>query len=233
MPQALAVNGHFFALKIFITSFAASILLRLLHSSLRWKVVGLEGSEQYWACKEPRIIVFWHDRQLLMPWLYRIARKKGLSKPMTVLNSQHRDGRIMARLQKFLGIDSIAGSSSRRGREAIFDLIKALKGGSHIAMTPDGPKGPPYELKEGIIRIAQRSGAAIYPTAFSSDKKWNAHSWDRMIFPKPFSRAVFVMGKPILIPPRVTAEELHNYAILVQDALNDLTKKADKYQYGN
>lgn len=164
-----------------------------------------------------------------MPWLYRIARKRGMTRPMTVLNSQHHDGRIMAGIQKFLGIDSIAGSSSRGGREAIFDLIKALKDGSHVAMTPDGPKGPPYQLKEGIMRIAQRSGAAIYPTAFAAERKWNVHSWDRMIFPKPFSRAVFLMGRPIEIPPRARGEELHEYAVKVQEALNDLTRQADEY----
>ncbi|MFZ9114951.1 MAG: lysophospholipid acyltransferase family protein [bacterium] len=126
-----------------------------------------------------------------MPWLYLNRRSKDQNLPMTVLISQHRDGQLVARVMKCLGIDSIAGSSTRGGREALFKLIALLqRKGSQISIAPDGPNGPQYIVKEGLMRIAQRSGSLIYPTTYSAESYCRFSSWDGMILPKPFSRAV-------------------------------------------
>lgn len=208
-----------------------SLLLRTLNATLRWRRIGFDGQEANWAEQHPRILSFWHGRQLMMPWSYLVAGSPGKSRPMSVLISQHADGRMIARIMKFLRIDSVAGSSTRGGREALFALIRAVEAGSHLSLTPDGPKGPRYKLKEGILRIAQRSGAPIHPITYSAEKRWQFKSWDGMILPKPFSRAVMIMSGPVTVPAEVSAEELKALAARLEAEMNRITEEADNFTY--
>ncbi len=211
-----------------LVGFLGSLVLRLLNCTLRWERIGLDGREERWPSSDPRIVALWHGRQLLMPWIYLgAAREK--RKPFVVLISRHNDGRMIAAGMRFLGIGSVAGSSSQRGLQAMYDLIHTLRSGSHVAITPDGPKGPQCELKQGVIKIAQRTGAFIYPATMSAERRWTFKSWDQMILPKPFSRAVMMMGLPIAVPSELTKEDSAVYANRLEKALNDLTRKADYY----
>lgn len=220
------------SVKIFVIGLVGSCALRLLNRTLRWENVGLDGEKFYWPHERARIVVFWHSQQLLMPWFYLHNRRKKTKCPRWVaLISEHNDGRMIAKVMTFLGIDSVAGSSSRSGREALFKLIDRLKVGDHIAITPDGPKGPARQLKNGVIRIAERSGASIYPAAIAAKNVWTFSSWDKMILPKPFSRAVRIMGDEIVIPSKLNAEQLKDYSSRVEDALNDLSRRAESYQF--
>lgn len=215
--------------KVFAIGVLGSLLLRALNATLRWETRGLEDDKRYWVHGPARILAFWHGHQLLMPWVYLNSRKSRDAPAMVVLISEHEDGRLVAKVMKFLGISSVAGSSSRSGREALFALIEKLKSGSHVSITPDGPKGPPYQLKPGIIRIAERAGASIYPTAIAAEKSWTFGSWDNMFLPKPFSRAVLMMGDEIAIPSKLDAEQVKHYTALVENALNELGRSAAGY----
>ena len=212
-----------------VIGIAGSLVLRFINRSLRWERLGVPPAEQAWAHGSPRIISFWHGQQLMMPWVYLNARRSRQSPRMYALISQHNDGRIVAEIMRWLEIDSIAGSSSRQGREAFFKLIATLKQGDHIAVTPDGPKGPPRELKPGIIRLAERSGAPIYPVAVAAEHCWTFGSWDRMFLPRPFSRAVMLVGEPLRVPPDLSATEVVAYTKKVERAKNDLSERAARH----
>lgn len=164
-----------------------------------------------------------------MPWIYLRHRTSKKSPAMTVLISQHNDGRMIAAGMKFLGIDSVAGSSSRGGLRAIHSLIEKLRNNSHISITPDGPKGPAQKLKNGVVLIAQRSGAVVHPAAFAAEKYWKFKSWDGMIFPKPFSRAVLIKGRPITVPSGTEPETVEAISSDLEKALNEVTAQADQY----
>lgn len=215
-------------LKVYFVGLLGSLFLRLINSTLRWQVVGLDAQQKLWVSGKPAILAFWHGQQLLMPWIYFKSAAKKNRKPIAVLISQHEDGRMVAKAMKFLGVQTVSGSSSRGGTKALFDLIDKLKSGSHIALTPDGPKGPRCKVGQGIVRIAQRSGAVIYPTAIASEKKWQFNSWDRMFLPKPFSKVVLMMGEPIAIPEELAIGQAEEYANLVEGALNQLTMRAEE-----
>lgn len=191
------IYSYFQPAKLLLIGILGSILLRLTNLTLRWEKVGLSGKERWWADESPSILLFWHGRQLFIPWIYFNHRRKRGAPGLTALISQHNDGRMVAEAMRFLGVDSVAGSSSRGGLRAIHQLIKTLKTNSHIAITPDGPKGPAQKLKNGAILVAQRSGTLMHPAAFAAEKYWQFSSWDKMIFPKPFSRAVFIKGAPL------------------------------------
>jgi lysophospholipid acyltransferase (LPLAT)-like uncharacterized protein len=140
--------------------FLGSLFIRALHATLRVEHVHLENITsvpQY-------IIAFWHAHLLMM--LH--SRYK---RPISVLISQSRDGEIIARVFDYYGVDSSRGSSTRGGGAALRDLIRSARDGMNIVFTPDGPKGPPRIVKEGIVVAAQATGLPIIPIAFAAKKK--------------------------------------------------------------
>lgn len=219
-------------IKIWVISLSLSLMLRAIFLTLRFKRVGFEGVEADWPGGEPRIIAFWHGRQLFMPWVYLGVGRRSLRKPMYALISKHKDGRIAATVMKLLGVRSVAGSSSSGAAGAARELLRMLKRGYHIGITPDGPKGPLHKVKVGVVKIAQSSGAPIYPVAVGSVNPWVFKSWDRMILPKPFSRTVLIMGAPLHIPRDLTAAEVDLWQTKIEQALNEVTAQADGYRAG-
>jgi lysophospholipid acyltransferase (LPLAT)-like uncharacterized protein len=143
-----------------------------------------------------------------------------------MLISQHGDGRLIAFAIKLLGIQSVAGSSSRRGVAATLELMRRLNEGASIGLTPDGPKGPRQVCKKGVVTLAQQAGITVQPVSYSIEERWVIPSWDRMIVPRPFSRGVVVLADPI----KIKADEDQNEARMrIQESLNFITERADGY----
>lgn len=141
-------------------SFVVSLFIRALHATLRVRHVhpeSLGGQPQY-------ILTFWHDHLLLM--LHSRFRR-----PITVMTSQSKDGEIIARVFDWYGVESVRGSSTRGGGAALRTMLRKARSGSNIVFTPDGPKGPPRQLKDGVIYAAQTTGLPIVPIAFAAKKK--------------------------------------------------------------
>lgn len=157
--------------------------------------------------------------------LYSYFRGRRTRNPFMLI-SAHGDGRLIAFAVRLLGIQSIAGSSTRGGLKALLELIKKSEDGSDVGFTPDGPKGPPHECKEGVVLVAQKTGRAIYPMSYSVDRKWQLRSWDGMIIPKPFARGVVITGSPIVIAPD---EDREKARMRIQDALHEVHKRAEQY----
>jgi lysophospholipid acyltransferase (LPLAT)-like uncharacterized protein len=140
--------------------FLGSLFIRALHATLRVTHVHVENI----ANVPQYIIAFWHSHLLMM--LH--SRYK---RPISVLISQSRDGEIIARVFDYYGVDSSRGSSTRGGGAALRDLIRSARDGMNIVFTPDGPKGPPRIVKEGLVVAAQATGLPIIPIAFAAKKK--------------------------------------------------------------
>jgi lysophospholipid acyltransferase (LPLAT)-like uncharacterized protein len=132
---------------------------------------------------------------------------------------------------RYLGIDSVEGSSSRGGAVALKQLRSELDSGSGVVITPDGPRGPARKVKLGIIKLAQQSGRPICPIAYGVKKSWKFGSWDGMFLPKPFSRAVVCMGEHIFVPAQISSEETESFRLKVEAELNRITNLADLYEY--
>jgi lysophospholipid acyltransferase (LPLAT)-like uncharacterized protein len=209
-------------LKTAIIGAVAAVVLAFLGRSVRWK---REIHSELSDIPEAAIITFWHGRLLMMPRLYFMLRGKRKLPPYMLI-SQHGDGRIIALATRLLGIHSVAGSSSRGGLRALLELIRLVSAGADIGFTPDGPRGPRYELKEGVITAAAKTGAPIILCAYSTDRRWQLKSWDGMIIPKPFARGIFLAAKPIWITDE---DDLEAARLRVQSALHELTERADRY----
>jgi lysophospholipid acyltransferase (LPLAT)-like uncharacterized protein len=121
--------------------------------------------------------------------------------------SQSRDGDLIAQIVSRLNFHPIRGSSSKGGKEALDALVAYLTDHQAAVHAVDGPQGPKGVVKTGIIRIAQRTGAVIYPVYISASKAWILKSWDHFLIPKPFSRVLIRWGKPFLSPEHLNEME--------------------------
>jgi len=187
----------------------------------KWDILGKEHPDLHWEQNKPLVACFWHGRLLMMfkSWF-------GQHK-LHMLISSHPDGQIIAHTTQNFGYGWIVGSSNRGGRKAILNILKTLKGGESVGVTPDGPRGPRYKANLGVIQMARLGKAALLPVSYSSTKGIFMKSWDRFFLPFPFSQGVFIYGPLIhVVDSSKSDEELCQE---LENALQELTQKADHY----
>jgi len=148
----------------------------------------------------------------MLPYLYRYYRKEPKGK---VLISPHFDGKLIAKTIKFFGLDSLAGSSDKNPARVLIQAIKSLKEGYDIGITPDGPKGPRHKVADGIIVMAQKTGAKIVLVEIKPTKYWKLNSWDKFVIPKPFGTIHYYSSSEI----DVSALSLEESRTLIQEEL--------------
>ncbi len=172
--------------------------------------------------RENYIAALWHNRLLLISY----ALKKFLpQRPGAGLISASRDGDLIADATQRFGFNVVRGSSSRMGASALLELTNVLASGRDILITPDGPRGPAYELGPGIIFLAQKSGAAVVPVNLEFSSCWRVKSWDRFILPRPFSKVRFIIGPPHQVRPASTPEEFEAERLRLQNAMMSLVER--------
>ncbi len=133
----------------------------------------------------PTLFVLWHNRLFLAPDIVRRFRQ---GEPLYALISASRDGAWLSAFLSSAGVREVRGSSSRLGREAAASLIEELRAGHDVGITPDGPRGPLYEMKSGALTVARRAGSRVLLTGMDFESSWRLPSWDGFHLPKPFSR---------------------------------------------
>mgnify|MGYP000243177037 CR=1 FL=1 len=186
--------------------FLAAGIVKLLGRSLRVELVDPNGLLDPLQVK-PYVFAFWHNRLLMMPYLYPHFLP---GRKLTVMMSMSRDGQITTGLAKRFGIQAARGSSSREGLKAFMNLARKLKSdGGDVAITPDGPRGPIYSMHTGILQLAEAGGVPITPITCHYENKWELKSWDRFQIPKPFTRCRLVVGEQVHLPAGATEEQLN------------------------
>lgn len=167
------------------------------------------------------IYAFWHQRQVFFTVSHR-------GDHMSMLISKSVDGEMIAEtIRRCCGVASIRGSSSRGASDAVRGLITALRSGLDIGITPDGPKGPKEEIKEGIMYLAQKLGVPILPiTNAQTNRIILKGTWDQFQIPLPFGRSVVVYGEPIHIGAN---DDLKLKAAELKAALDAITAEAEAF----
>ena len=135
------------------------------------------------------------------------------------LTSASKDGEIVAAALESFGVPAVRGSNNRRGAAALIELKKWLDTGHDIMITPDGPQGPRHELNPGVIILAQKGKAPIFPVCVRYRSAWKLKTWDRFEIPYPFSALDVHLGPYLEIPPTETPEEFEAERLRVQAAL--------------
>jgi lysophospholipid acyltransferase (LPLAT)-like uncharacterized protein len=201
----------------------AALYIRLVYATSRWRVIGADGAKLVTGGDDaPFIGCFWHGRMLMWPGLWTRP------KPITMLVSDHRDGRLIGRTIAHFGIGSLSGSSSRRGAMAMRGMAQALARGISVVVTPDGPRGPRMRAAPGVAMVAKLTGTPILPVSYSSSRAIAWSSWDRFLLALPFGRGVFIVGDPVYVARDADAAALESARRAVEAQLNRLTLEADR-----
>ena len=190
-------------------------LIRTIGATVRYEVIGGEHHTE----SEPLVYCFWHNR---IPIATHFWRLRGI----VVMSSRSFDSEYIARFIQRFGYGAARGSSTRGARSALIQMIRAVRAGKSAAFTVAGPRGPIYQVKPGAVLLAAKSGAAILPFSISLDRFWQLPSWDGIQIPKPFARAVVVIGERFHVTNSSDPEEVTQRDRL-QQVLDDLRRRSD------
>lgn len=205
-----------------LVSFLIVSYLRLVKASGHWEVRGWENIQAQTDAGQPIILCIWHARMFMTMFGWR------RSHPLNMLSTPHRDGKIAAGIYNRMGINTIWGSTKKGGSKAARGMIKALKAGETVAITPDGPKGPRQRMQSSAIDIARMSGAKLVPVCAVSTATKNLNTWDRLQVPKLFGRGVVYFAPAIDVPRKATDEEFEALRQDVEGRLNTITRELDQ-----
>jgi len=190
-------------------------LIRVIGLTLRFEVIGWENFTE----GEPLIYCFWHNR---IPVATYFWRRRGI----VVMSSRSFDSEYIARFIQRFGYGAARGSSTRGGRSALIQMIRAVRAGRSAAFTVDGPRGPLYEVKPGALLLAAKTGAAILPFSISLNRGWRLPSWDGAQIPQPFARAVVLIGERFYVPEESDENDAQQRRL--QRVLEDLRERGDQ-----
>jgi len=170
--------------------------------------------------EESAIYITWHNKIIPLTTIMDKIKKKA------VLASPSKDGELITVPLRKFGYKVIRGSSGRDGIKGLLQMIRDLNSGYAVGTPVDGPKGPIYKIKPGMLFLAQKSGKPIIPIGAASKNKWVLRkTWDKMEIPKPFSNIVCILGDPIYIGPD---EDLKEVALEIEKTLINLDARASK-----
>lgn len=202
----------------------------LLVFGLSWRLKISAGDEYLEAAlreKKPVILTFWHNRSFPGTRFVSGLLRRGFK--ILVLASLSRDGELVSRLGKLWGLTVVRGSTSRGGLGAMRAIYRAVKNeGFSPAMLPDGPRGPVYEMKMGVVVLAQMTQTSILPVGMAAQRFSTLKSWDRMIVPWPLTKIDVVVGEPQHIAKGLSSEELELERQRIQTQIRDLTRRAEE-----
>ncbi|MFI5360178.1 MAG: lysophospholipid acyltransferase family protein [Halanaerobiales bacterium] len=186
-----------------------------------WTRLEVYGKEnlKYIEDGKPALFSFWHGK-LWIPIFYFRNRK------FLALASSSRDGEYISRALQKYGYQLVRGSSSRGGGSALLSLIRLIRKGKSVLITPDGPTGPIHKVKPGIVYLQEKTGAPIIPVGVAIKRKKIFGSWDRLNFPLPGTRAALVIGQQLYLPVDSSREER---ALILEEAMSRVEEKAAEF----
>jgi lysophospholipid acyltransferase (LPLAT)-like uncharacterized protein len=204
---------------VIVGPWLAAKVIRLLSWCLKPDFIGEEQVQAIWDADNHVIISLWHDQLLLMVRGYH-------GSAACALISGSQDGELIARTLGYFDVDAVRGSSSRGGRAAFKALVDLSAKAVDLVFTPDGPRGPRHQVKEGVVQLARISKRPVVPMAFACSRGHRFRSWDRFLLPYPFGKAVYSFGTPLYYTDADTPE---TFLGRVQDAMDVNTRNAVEY----
>ncbi len=199
-------------LKFIVVPHLVKWLISLITLTCRVRWHNREQFEQLLSDQQPFVLSMWHNCSTIAPWAMR-------NRQITCIVSDSRDGEYVARLGALYGNKTVRGSSSKGSSRVTRALLKLLRSGEPIAMTPDGPRGPLYQVQNGVVWLAAAGRAPVLPLHVEASRQWVLNSWDKHRFPKPFSTIHIGIGEPVDISGEMLSERPEHCATLVQTTM--------------
>ena len=187
-------------------------LILLIGKTVRFTVVGAENDDP----GQPQVVCFWHNRIPIGTYFFR---RRGI----VVMSSRSFDSEYIARFIQRFGYGAARGSSTRGARAALIQMIRAVRAGRSAGFSVEGPPGPVYVAKPGALLLAAKTGAPILPFSVTLEHCWRLRSWDRIEIPRPFTRAIAVIGEPFQVASGTEPAELDRF----QRALEEVRDRGD------
>ncbi|MBN1325032.1 MAG: lysophospholipid acyltransferase family protein [Alphaproteobacteria bacterium] len=214
-------------LKLPIMQWVVAILMAaaiwLVYYTSWKKVTGKEILREY--RRKPAIFVLWHGRSMMASPIVRRYGIRGYA-----VASRHRDGRMMAKLQRTFGLKPIFGSTSEGGISVLRQGVKKLRdGGNVLSLSPDGPGGPSLRVQDGALYFAKMTGAPIIPVCYSCSRAWFQDRWDRYLVAPPFSRITCDFGKPFFVDSKINKEEFEEARKKLEDFMVKQLRRMDAF----
>ena len=206
-----------------VVAFVASWLMRALFATCRVEMLSQAKEDKYFGGGLPAIGVTWHRAAIY--FLYYFGPRRA-----AVMISRSKDGEYLARFAAKMGIVPVRGSSQKGGFKALLEMAELLNSGraKYAATVADGPKGPRYKAKKGMISLACRTGLPLIPLAWSSDRVWVfKRAWDRTMVPKPFARIKILAGKELRYPAEMSPSQMEEARRELEEELKRITSEVD------
>lgn len=201
--------------------------VKLLRKTCKINITGVEQIQTYIDTQQPMLPCYWHQQMTFAVHFLLGLCQQGVK--ASVLVSPSKDGNIGDTVLKKMGVGVLRGSAHRTGALALRDIyLTVSKEKCSVGMAVDGPLGPAREAKVGAITLAQLSGAPIIPVANACDRKIHLNSWDNFFLPLPFSTVHIVIGQPIAVEKRVSAEQITEFQQQLTAQLNQLSLQAEQ-----
>ncbi len=202
----------------------APLLAALLHglcATLRWDIRGLENLQPFWGEGRPVIVCCWHGRLLMIPHAWQ---RHGRGRAH-VLMGRNRNGELITRIVARFRMDAIRGGSRSGGEAARRMMAEAVRhgGAETLALTPDGPHGPPQVSKMGAVSLSRSLDIPLLWVSASARRAVRFGTWDRFMLPLPFSRVRVVFG-----PPQHPRDHAHRSLEEMRDAIDEIGREAQR-----
>jgi lysophospholipid acyltransferase (LPLAT)-like uncharacterized protein len=197
---------------------AISVIGSTLRYSISWEDESLRPGPTF---EEPAIYSFWHRAVFPASWMWRERR-------IVVMVSRSFDGEYIARIIERLGFGAVRGSSSRGGTGALLGMKSEIERGAAVAFTIDGPRGPKYVAKAGPIALAKATGLPKAAFYVALSNAWVLNTWDQMMIPKPFSRALARVSRRIPVAPDADEAQMQDFHTQLQTSLERVTRFAEE-----
>jgi lysophospholipid acyltransferase (LPLAT)-like uncharacterized protein len=193
----------------------AALALRALGASWRLRAAGPPPPSA------PHLLVAWHRGLLVAAYA---LRGRGLWVPLSL----SRDGELAEAALRRLGFArSPRGSSSRGGSALLREMIRRVRAGESGGVLPDGPRGPAFAVKPGVLALASITGAPIVPVGVAAAPARRLASWDRALVPLPFARVRLCYGNALEIPKSANAAALEHWRSRLAEELHRLDREAE------
>lgn len=215
-------------LAYFIAKPILSFIIRFLWLTCRKQaVIGEQHLALLLQSKQAMIPCYWHQQHIFCIYYLRHLIRQGVD--VGFLISPSVDGEVPAGLVRSWGGRVVRGSATRTGAAAIRELYTLVtKDNVSPVHTPDGPTGPIFHFKPGVVMLAQMTQAPLVPLAFAAQKYWKLNSWDRFLIPKPFTKVQIIVGEPIHVAKGLSKDELEMIRSQAESAMQGLCGRAEE-----
>jgi lysophospholipid acyltransferase (LPLAT)-like uncharacterized protein len=204
---------------LWLITWTGFLVVRLIGPTLRLAVSFEEGGPTGLETR-PMILSFWHSCIFPAIFVWR-------DQQIRVLSSDSFDGEWTGRIIRKFGFVKVRGSSSRGAVRALLGMRREIEQGATVAFTIDGPRGPRFVAKPGPVVLARATGAPMVAFHIAMENAWILNTWDRVMIPKPFSRALLRVSREMAVPADADDSQRQHFHEELQGALDEARKFAE------